>query len=135
MIYSALLPKPVHGLHHPGGISEPLQVENSLGKPWGTPTAREPRVLGGRVDAELGECSTGLNSGPFLSGPVMSSTQRCGTLPLPRDPSEEISPFSCLSRIPPKVNLNASGAEELLCPVCRTCVFSPELELLPRSRV
>lgn len=125
-ICSALLPRPVRGFHHPGGLSEPLQVENSLGKPRSTPTAREPRVLAGHIDAEQGERSAGLNSGPFLSGPVMSSMQRGRTLPLPRDPSEEISPFSSLSRIPPKVNLNALGAEELLHPVCRTCVLSPE---------
>lgn len=50
MMCSALLPRQGPGFHHSGGISEPLQIENSLVKLCNSQTACEPQVLGDSKD-------------------------------------------------------------------------------------
>ena len=50
MICSALFPRQEPGFHHSGGISKPLQVENSLVKLCNSQTACEPQVLGDNKD-------------------------------------------------------------------------------------
>lgn len=43
---AAQLPRQVPGLHHSGGTSKPLQVENGIVQLCKTQTACEPQVLG-----------------------------------------------------------------------------------------
>lgn len=50
MMCSALLPRQGPGFHHSGGISEPLQIENSLVKLCNSQIACEPQVLGDSKD-------------------------------------------------------------------------------------
>lgn len=46
IMWAALLPRQVPGFHHSGGISKPLQVENSIVRLCKSQTACEPQVLG-----------------------------------------------------------------------------------------
>lgn len=85
---AAQLPRQVPPLHHSGGISKPLQVENYTVKLWKIQTACEPRVLRNSKGLSWVKAWQVFSCGPFLSVTMTTLFRRYGIIPLPRGPSE-----------------------------------------------